>query len=411
MHQTQSCLMEIESLSNETSSEKRRDVLHKVTDLFFMTTEQQTSDDIATFGNVMEHIAYELEVEARAELSERISEIDKAPRRLVCRLATDDIEVARPVLERSTVLTDDDLVQIAKTRGQTHLHAIAKRPTLAAPVTDVIVERGESPVLQEVTKNKGAKFSQDGLGILAQKARTDGKLLTALGSRGDLPPDLMHEIKQRVAQKIKTEMAGKYDANDMANLDALVDESADNLDIDEFKKTNDEMNDLAKKHQLTEDDIVNLARTRKLSETVRALSLVTGLDDRMVSHCLLKAEIAALGIICKANGFKSTTYLTLIQTRVGGEGIASRDVARAMREYDVLSESNAKRTLRFLKVRASVKLDEGQVPAQGQGQIPVQGQVSGQVQAQDQLQVQIQGHAPENLWQAHSNVQQDLAKD
>jgi uncharacterized protein (DUF2336 family) len=80
MHQTQSCLLEIEALSNETSSEKRRDVLHRVTDLFFMTADQQTPDDIAAFGNVMERIAYELEVEARAELSERISNIDTAPR-------------------------------------------------------------------------------------------------------------------------------------------------------------------------------------------------------------------------------------------------------------------------------------------------------------------------------------------
>jgi uncharacterized protein (DUF2336 family) len=377
MHQTQSCLLEIEALSNETSSEKRRDVLHRVTDLFFMTTEQQTPDDIATFGNVMERIAYELEVEARAELSERISEIDKAPRRLVCRLATDDIAVARPVLERSKVLTDDDLIQIAKTRGQTHLHAISKRPTIASPVTDVLVERGESPVLQEVTNNKGAEFSQTGLGVLAEKARTDGELLTALGSRADLPPDLMREIKQRVAQKIKTDMAGKYSETDMADLDSLVDESAANLDLDGVKKSNDELKELAKNHQLTEDDVVNLAKSRKLNETVHALSVLTGLDDRMISHCLLKAEIAALGIVCKANNFKSTTFLTLIQTRSGNDGLAARDVAKAMREYDGLSVSNAKRTLRFLKVRANVKLDEGKAPAQAGG----------------------------NLWQAHSSMQ------
>jgi len=377
MHQTQSCLLEIEALSNETSSEKRRDVLRRVTDLFFLTTQQQTPDDIATFGTVMERIAYELEVEARAELSERISKIDNAPRRLVCRLATDDIAVARPVLERSRVLTDDDLIQIAKTRGQTHLHAISKRPELTAPVTDVIVERGESPVLKEVTKNKGAEFSRTGLGVLAEKARTDGKLLTALSLRGVLPPDLMKEIKQRVAQKIKTEMAGKYTKTDMANLESLIDEGAENLDLDCFKKSNDELQERANKHQLTEDDIVNLAKSWKLSETVHALSVLTGLDDRMISHCLLKAEIAALGIICKANGFRSTTYLTLIQTRNGNDGIAARDVAQAMREYDSLSVGGAERTLRFLKVRATVKIGEVQVGVQGEG----------------------------NLWQAHNNMQ------
>jgi len=81
MQNTQSCLIELEALSSETSSDKRRDVLCRVTDLFFLTAERQTADDITIFGNVMERIAYELEVEARAELSERISECDKAPRR------------------------------------------------------------------------------------------------------------------------------------------------------------------------------------------------------------------------------------------------------------------------------------------------------------------------------------------
>jgi len=369
MHQTQSCLIDLENLADETSSEKRREILRRVTDLFFLTSQQQTQDDSATFGNVMERIAYELEVEARAELSERISENDKAPRRLVCRLATDEIAVARPVLERSRVLTDDDLIQIAKTRGQTHLQAISKRPELAIPVTDVIVERGESPVLVEVTNNKGAEFSNTGLGMLAEKARTDGKLLTALGTRGDLPPDLMREIKQRVAQKIKTEMAKKYTQKDMADLDSLVDQSAEKLDIAGFMKSNDELQDRVDNQELTEDDIVNLAKSRKLSETVHALSLLTGLDDRMVSHCLLKAEIAALGIVCKANGFKSTTYLTLIQTRNGKDSIAARDVARAMREYDTLTVGSATRTLRFLKVRAKAKIDEGQIPEQAGGNL------------------------------------------
>ena len=382
MQNTQSCLIELEALSSETSSDKRRDVLCRVTDLFFLTAESQTPDDITIFGNVMERIAYELEVEARAELSERISKFDKAPRRLVRRLATDDIAVARPVLERSRVLTDDDLIQIAKTRGQTHLQAISRRPELTAPVTDIIVERGESPVLQEVTKNKGAAFSQTGLGALAQKARTDGELLSVLGKRNDLPADLMNEIKQRVAQKIKSEMAGKYSQSDMADLDTLVDESAAKLDIDGFRKSNDEMQDRANRHRLTEVDILDLAKSRKLSETVHALSVLTGLDDRMIFHCLLKAEVAALGIICKANGFKSTTFLTLIQTRVGSDGIAARDVVQAMREYDSLSVHNAKRTLRFLKVRASVKIDEGKISALGEG----------------------------NLWQAHQSLQNPQIK-
>lgn len=365
MQNTQACLLEIETLSNETSSDKRREVLHRVIDLFFLTSDQQTPSDVSTFGNVVERIAYELEIEARAELSERISGVDKAPRRLICRLARDDIAVAKPVLEQSNILTDEDLVQIAKSKGQTHLHAISRRQHLAPPVTDIIVQRGEAPVLIEVTKNKGAEFSDTGLQSLSEKAQSDGDLLTALGTRRDLPTDFMHEIKHRVMEKIKAEMAGKYTKSDIEDLHSLVEKSAENLDIDSIKQTNDDLQTKIRQDEFCEQDLVALVRAKRLTETVHALSLLTGLDDRMISHCLLKADISAIGIICKANDFQSPTYLTLIQMRIGQKGISSRDVARAMQEYDTLSISNAKRILRFLKVRCDVKLPGNSTPDLG----------------------------------------------
>lgn len=373
MSDAHSCLAEIEALSNETSSDKRRQVLNRVADLFLITNEQQSQDDVKAFGTVMDRIAYELEVEARAELSERLCEIDKAPRDLVRKLATDSISVARPVLERSRVLTDDDLIQIARTKGQTHLQAISKRPTLSTPLTDVIVERGENEVLIEVTRNKGAQFSTGGLGVLAEKARQNGDLLTALGSRADLPQNLMTEIKQRVAQRIKQEMGGKYSPSDMADVDTMIDKTAANLDIDSFKKSNADIAERANAKKLSEEDLVALAKAGRLSETVHALSILTGLEHRMISHCFLKAEITALGIVCKANGFKSQTYLAFIQTRTGMDGIGSKAIVQAMREYDKLSQSNAMRTLRFLKVRNNV--DSG-------GQNPSNPE-------------------PKNLWRAH----------
>lgn len=355
MHTTQSCLLELEALSGETSPDKRREVLKRVTDLFFLTSERQTPEDTATFGSVMERIAYELEVEARAELSERICQSENAPKRLVYLLATDEIPVAQPVLQNSPVLTDADLIQIAKTRGQPHLHAISKRTELNPPVTDVLVERGEEPVLLEVAYNQGAKFSHIGLGLLAEKARKSGDLLSALESRADLPPEIMEEIKERVARKIKTEMADKYTESDMAKLDTLVDHSAENLDFEGFRKSNEEIRRKADSEGLSEDLILELTKTNRLADVVHALSLMTGIDGRLISHTVLKADPSALGILCKANGFSGTTYLALLRSRRGNNHLAARDIAKAMRDYDGLSVASAKRALRFLKVRSNVE--------------------------------------------------------
>jgi len=352
MTSAQNCLEQIEALAHEKSRDKRRQVLNRVADLFIITNDRQTQGDITAFGNVMDRIAYELEVEARAELSDRLSGIDNAPRQLVQRLARDDIQVARPVLERSRVLTDDDLIEIAKTRGQPFLQAISRRETLSMPVTDVMVERGESETLVEVTRNSGAEFSRSGLYTLADKAREDTTLLTALGSRSDLPADIMMEIKKRVAQRIKTEMAANQDTSPaIDDVDALVDRTAETIDLEKFKQSNATLYARVRERKITEDELVMLVRAGKLSQTVHVLSLMTGLDSRMVSHCFLRADIAALGILCKANGFSARTYLTFLQTRNGAERFGASAIARAMRDYDSLSKENALRALRFLKVR------------------------------------------------------------
>ncbi|MDA7947427.1 MAG: DUF2336 domain-containing protein [Hyphomicrobiaceae bacterium] len=365
MQNANSCLAEIELLSSDASSENRRELLRRVTDLFFLTSEQHTPNDGVVFGNVMERIAYELEIEARAELSERICEIDKAPHHLVSRLASDEIEVAKPVLERSRVLTDTDLIQIAKSRGQTHLQAISKRPTLSAPVTDVIVDRGESEVLVEVTNNKGAEFSRSGIDQLAQKARRDSSLLNALGKRKDLPPDVMEDVKRRVAEKIKGEMAERQIDTDPSDVDALIEQGAANLDLDAFKTSDANLRTRAQNNELDEQEIVDHANAGRLTEVVHRLSVLSGLDPRMISHCLLKADIAALGILCKANDFQGTTFLALIKTRNGDQRIRSSDIARSMREYENLSVRNANRTLRFLKVRCNTTTEADQMPQIG----------------------------------------------
>lgn len=377
MTDAHSCLAEIEALSQETSSDKRRQVLNRVADLFVITNDQQSQSDVKAFGTVMDRIAYELEVEARAELAGRLCEIDKAPRDLICKLASDNITVARPVLERSSVLTDDDLVRIAKTKDQSYLHAISKRSTLSSPVTDVIVERGEGDVLVEVTRNKGAQFSNAGLGVLAEKARQDGNLLTALGSRADLPKDLMAEIKQRVAKRIKREMGDRYSDEDRADVDTLIDKTAENIDIDEFRKSNADIQERARTRQLSEDDLVALAKSGRLSETVHALAVMTGLEHRMISHCFLKADVAALSIVCKANDFKAQTFLAFLQTRTGQDGIDAGGIAQAMREYDRLSKPNAMRTLRYLKMRNTVSQNAAEPQKTSQMQSQAQPQAAG----------------------------------
>jgi uncharacterized protein (DUF2336 family) len=99
----------------------------------------------------------------------------------------DDIAVAGQVLAKSKVLTDENLVEIAKTKGQEHLLAIAARAHVSETVTDALVERGDAHVTQKVVSNNGARLSELGFVKVVHEARTDVALASTLAHRKDVP--------------------------------------------------------------------------------------------------------------------------------------------------------------------------------------------------------------------------------
>ncbi len=345
MQDTRAYLRDLQRLTADKSIDNKDELLRRVTDLFFATADEQSSGDVSVFGSVMERIAYEVEIEARARLAERFSEAEHAPRRLVRRLAEDDIEVARPILEKSPHLTDDDLVDIARSKGQEHLLAISGRDSLSPPITDVIVERGEPHVVSRVAANKGAKFSESGFKQLSRQAAEHGEVMQALTTRRDIPSNMLGEIKEAVTERMKVELARSNPELDPAEVERMVAEKTASIDLAAFQASNDRLARMKDAGRITERMLSDFARARRLPETVRCLSLLTGLNDKLVSHCLLKAHLCALGILCKANGFDNSTYAALIQIRSASDRLRGTAIAAAMRGYNSLPKATAERML------------------------------------------------------------------
>src|SRR5882757_9201198 len=123
-----SLLTELEVAIQGGSGERRIDMLRRMTDLFVETASRVTDAQTGVFDDVFEQLTKEIESRAVLELSERMSELENAPDRLIRRLAHDDaIEISGPVLARSGQLAEEDLIAIARTKSQEHLHAIAGR--------------------------------------------------------------------------------------------------------------------------------------------------------------------------------------------------------------------------------------------------------------------------------------------
>ena len=73
----------------------------------------------------------------------------------------------------SVQLTDGDLLEIAGAKGQAHLGAISERTRLAAAVTDILIQRGDTGVISKLSQNQGATFFDRSYVTLAKRAETD----------------------------------------------------------------------------------------------------------------------------------------------------------------------------------------------------------------------------------------------
>ena len=166
-------------------------ILKGVTDLFLNGATTYSQQHVAIFDDIISHLIEKIEHPAVIELSGKLATVGNAPAGVIGRLSRDDdIAVAGPILERSDVLTDETLVEIAKTKSQYHLSAIAGRTRISEAVTNALIERGNADVALNVTRNEGASLSDVGFVKLINRSRNDKNLAAALAVRKDLPSEL-----------------------------------------------------------------------------------------------------------------------------------------------------------------------------------------------------------------------------
>jgi uncharacterized protein (DUF2336 family) len=111
------------------------------------------------------------------------------------------------VLRNALSLTDDDLVRLAQRGSQAHLAAIAGRSTVPEKVTDVLIDRGDKGVVHAVTANHGARFSDQGMNRLADKAVEDIDLRELLVERPDLSPQAVEKLLPLVSESLMMKLA------------------------------------------------------------------------------------------------------------------------------------------------------------------------------------------------------------
>lgn len=123
----------------------------------------------------------------RRALAEAVADEARSPHHLILALACDQIAVSAPVLRRSPVLRDRDLVELVGEGEAATQTLIAGRARLSAPVAAALIEVGDVEPCVTLLRNPGARIPAEGFVRLAERHAMQPAVRAQMLARADLP--------------------------------------------------------------------------------------------------------------------------------------------------------------------------------------------------------------------------------
>lgn len=348
-------LHDLIALAREDSSDKRRDLLREITDQFFMRP--PTAAEAPLYDSVMSALSAEMEESVRAELGVKFADRADAPVGLIRTLANDEaVTVAGPVLSRSPVLTEEDLLQVVRSRGQGHLRAVSVRPAVPEAVSDVIVRRGDDRTLGVLLGNEGARLSRAASEAAVERAKANPELHEAVVGRRALPADLLNEMYFVVEARLRERILQENAAMDPALLEQALAQGrrkaaeADGLLPSDYEEAVLRVDTMAEVGELDPAGLIKLLREGGSGFTV-ALARLADIDFHTAQRILASKELDALAIVCRAANLNRAVFLTVAVVLLGDTAGAMGRAREYGELYAALPKDTALRTLRFWRLR------------------------------------------------------------
>ena len=303
----------IDALLNDQTHDQRVLVAKEVALEFRSSglTEKQRELALSIFYILSEDI----KTKVRAALSESLKDCSDIPHALAVKMANDVTEVSLPVLEFSDLLTDDDLLEIIKTKPSQEKTAIARRNVVSAPLSDALVERGDEMVVNTLVRNDGAHVTE---GTYAKVLAGYGNVVSineGLVHRRSLPIAVAEKLVALVSDELRMYLVSTHEVRDSV-LETAILQGRENTVANLLEQTDRPVRDVA--------------------------ALVTQMEDRgrLTSSIILKAlEVGDLDFFEYGIAARAKIPVRNARVLLGDQGITGflalyKQACLSMEDYD-----------------------------------------------------------------------------
>ncbi len=200
---------DVARLLADPSPETRADMAAKVAREF--RRGMLTGEERRIAEEIVRAMAHDAVVRVRQALAEHLKESNSLPADVARLLAADVEPVALPVLQYSTVLTDEDLIALVEGANSQRLTAIARRPTVSEPVSDAVVRADDPNAITALVGNEGARITEPSLQTVFTRHGGKPEVGETLARRSKLPISILEGLVSAASDRLREVLIARHD--------------------------------------------------------------------------------------------------------------------------------------------------------------------------------------------------------
>jgi len=192
---------DVAKLLQDPNADNKAAALEKVAANYNVEGLTATEREIAE--SIFRHMLKDAAIRVRRALSESLKDNPAVPHDVAATLAKDVDEVAVPMLNSSDVLTDADLMEIIRTKGEMAQKAVAGRENVSEGVADALVESDSEEVVATLVGNEGAHIKESTFDKVLDKFGDSEIVHEPMVKRGTLPVAVSERLVTLVSEQMR----------------------------------------------------------------------------------------------------------------------------------------------------------------------------------------------------------------
>lgn len=309
------------ALARDRSRAGKETLASAVGGFFEEQSNTMTDAEQGIMNDILSKLVKDVETTVRQKLAQKLSRLENAPHDLILELANDQIEVALPILQRSKLLQDNELIEIIQHRTMEHQLAVSMRPEISEAVSDALVETNNPVIIATLLSNRSSAISIKSLAHLVDMSEQEETYRKPLVNRQELSEEMARKMYWWVSAALRQDIFARYELSPDDFDDAIENAVQDSLyeSGHALKPSDDSLAALLTLDEVAQHRMVKALREGKIPTFQSMMCQATGLPLPEFRRIMFEEGGENLAIACRSVDLAPNVFSAIYRLlRAGG---------------------------------------------------------------------------------------------